>query len=151
MHHVKTHWKILPPLTFWSSAILFINLWYAVSNFKLLPISRFTRRSRSTVTMANLPGMRTAAPSSRVELRIRCKDLLNKDVTSKSDPCAVIYMQEGGRWYEVGIYVVLCTRKIFKKSVQWDKYPMFTVNSPPNRVTLKRTFSCTYRQGEQRT
>ena len=62
---------------------------------------RFTRRSLSSVTMANMPGMPTAAPSSRVELHIRCKDLLNKDVTSKSDPCAVFYMQEGGRWYEV--------------------------------------------------
>ena len=51
--------------------------------------------------MATIPVMRTGAPSSRVELRVRCKDLLNKDVTSKSDPCAVMFMQENGRWYEV--------------------------------------------------
>ena len=91
--------------------LLISGMLFQTSNFLLF---RFTRRSRSTVTMATLPDMRTAAPSSRVELRIRCKDLINKDVTSKSDPCAVIYMQEGGRWYEVGIYVVLCTRKILK-------------------------------------
>ncbi len=50
-----------------------------------------------------LPGMRPSVPSSKVELRIRCAHLLDRDVTSKSDPCAVMFMQEAnGRWYEVG-------------------------------------------------
>ncbi|XP_005103025.1 copine-3 [Aplysia californica] len=36
----------------------------------------------------------------KVELRVSCKNLLNKDVTSKSDPCAVLYFKEGGKFRE---------------------------------------------------
>ncbi|XP_074646861.1 copine-3-like isoform X2 [Tubulanus polymorphus] len=40
---------------------------------------------------------------SKVELRIECHNLLNKDVSSKSDPCAVLYLQnKGKKWIEVG-------------------------------------------------
>ena len=42
-----------------------------------------------------------AIPVSKVELFICCNGLLNKDVTSKSDPMCVIYLQDKGRWYEV--------------------------------------------------
>ena len=38
---------------------------------------------------------------ARVEVRIECNNLLNKDVMSKSDPCAAFYMMKGGRWEEV--------------------------------------------------
>lgn len=39
---------------------------------------------------------------SKVELRIECRNLLDKDVMSKSDPCAVLYMsRRGGHWDEV--------------------------------------------------
>ena len=40
-------------------------------------------------------------PVSKVEIHIKCSNLLNKDVTSKSDPCVVIYQQDKGHWYEV--------------------------------------------------
>ena len=40
---------------------------------------------------------------SRVELRIECNNLLNKDVMSKSDPCAAIYIMTAGSWHEVCI------------------------------------------------
>ncbi|XP_059147710.1 copine-3-like isoform X2 [Physella acuta] len=39
---------------------------------------------------------------SRVEIQLECKNLLNKDLLSKSDPCAVLYMMRGGRWEEYG-------------------------------------------------
>ncbi|RUS76350.1 hypothetical protein EGW08_015880, partial [Elysia chlorotica] len=39
---------------------------------------------------------------TRVEIRIECRNLLNKDVLSKSDPCACLYMMRAGRWEEVG-------------------------------------------------
>ena len=42
-------------------------------------------------------------PCSKVEVRISCNGLLNKDVTSKSDPCAVIYMMDKEKWFEVCI------------------------------------------------
>ncbi|XP_052783614.1 uncharacterized protein LOC128219719 [Mya arenaria] len=41
-------------------------------------------------------------PMTKVELRISCRKLKNKDITSKSDPCAVLFMQNGGNWTEVG-------------------------------------------------
>ena len=48
------------------------------------------------------PGGNTAgAPMSKVELRIECRKLLNKDITSKSDPCAVLYIFQGGNYTEV--------------------------------------------------
>ncbi|KAK7504633.1 hypothetical protein BaRGS_00004119 [Batillaria attramentaria] len=40
---------------------------------------------------------------SQVELRVECRNLLNKDVMSKSDPCAVMFMsRRGGHMDEVG-------------------------------------------------
>lgn len=42
-------------------------------------------------------------PVSRVELRISCGKLLNKDVTSKSDPmCVVTLMDKSGVFFEIG-------------------------------------------------
>ena len=44
---------------------------------------------------------------TKVELRLECHNLQNKDVTSKSDPCAVLYMQRAGKhWYEVSLFVI---------------------------------------------
>ncbi|XP_077983469.1 copine-3-like [Glandiceps talaboti] len=40
-------------------------------------------------------------PASKVELRISCRKLINKDISSKSDPMVVLYMQLGGTWVEV--------------------------------------------------
>ena len=50
------------------------------------------------------PGM-TSLPTSTVELSIRCENLPNKDLMSKSDPLCVVYMKQTGRqtnWFEVG-------------------------------------------------
>jgi len=41
-------------------------------------------------------------PVSRVEIQVSCNGLKNMDVTSKSDPCCVLYMQQdGASWQEV--------------------------------------------------
>ena len=48
-----------------------------------------------------------AVPVSKVELNLSCTNLLDKDVTSKSDPCAVLFMQDSGKWYEVSLLVLL--------------------------------------------
>lgn len=49
------------------------------------------------------PGVSSArAPMSKIELRIECRKLLNKDITSKSDPCAVLFMHQRGQWAEIG-------------------------------------------------
>ncbi|ESO90286.1 hypothetical protein LOTGIDRAFT_178865 [Lottia gigantea] len=40
---------------------------------------------------------------SKVDIQVECRSLLNKDTTSKSDPCAVLYMsRSGAQFYEVG-------------------------------------------------
>ena len=51
--------------------------------------------------MAYPGGTSAGAPMSKVELRIECRKLLNKDITSKSDPCAVLSISHGGKWTEV--------------------------------------------------
>ena len=47
-----------------------------------------------------------AACHSKVELRISCKKLLDKDVLSKSDPLCVLFEMRGGRWTEVDEFLV---------------------------------------------
>ncbi|XP_067651173.1 copine-3-like isoform X4 [Haliotis asinina] len=47
-------------------------------------------------------GSTAAQCVTKVELRVECKNLKNKDVMSKSDPCAVLLMQEGSQWKELG-------------------------------------------------
>lgn len=44
-----------------------------------------------------------SGPVSKVELRVECTGLKKKDEFSKSDPCAVLYMQQRGTnsWNEV--------------------------------------------------
>ena len=49
----------------------------------------------------NLPPT-TSLPTSTVELSVRCTDLADKDLLSKSDPLCVMYMQRNGQWFEVG-------------------------------------------------
>ena len=40
--------------------------------------------------------------TSLVEISISCKDLIRKDVLSKSDPFCVLYLQEGRSYRELG-------------------------------------------------
>uniref|UniRef100_A0A8B9B7P2 Copine 7 n=1 Tax=Anser brachyrhynchus TaxID=132585 RepID=A0A8B9B7P2_9AVES len=39
---------------------------------------------------------------SKVELRVSCKHLLDRDTLNKSDPCVLLLMQSQGQWVEVG-------------------------------------------------
>ncbi|XP_046563464.1 copine-3-like isoform X1 [Haliotis rubra] len=61
---------------------------------------------------------------TKVELRIECKNLKNKDVMSKSDPCAVLFMQAGSQWKEVGRTenVVNSLDPVFVQPVKVDYY-----------------------------
>ena len=38
---------------------------------------------------------------SKVELRVSCKALLDRDTLTKSDPCVIIMVQAQGQWTEV--------------------------------------------------
>ncbi|KAK7498760.1 hypothetical protein BaRGS_00009852, partial [Batillaria attramentaria] len=48
------------------------------------------------------PGGGAAQCVSKVELRIECRNLRNRDATSKSDPCAVLFLHSSGKWREEG-------------------------------------------------
>lgn len=42
---------------------------------------------------------------TKVELNVSCDNLLDKDVTSKSDPLCVLFLSTSGQqWYEVMLY-----------------------------------------------
>ena len=44
----------------------------------------------------------TATLSTPIELSLTCKDLLNSDLRSNSDPFIVVSTFEGNRWVEIG-------------------------------------------------
>jgi len=51
--------------------------------------------------MTNLPPS-NSLPTSTVELSVKCTDLADKDILSKSDPICVMFMQRNNQWFEVG-------------------------------------------------
>jgi len=54
--------------------------------------------------MASLLSKRLSGePVSKVEVHVSCDKLLNRDVTSKSDPCCLLYMMTDGKWLEVSV------------------------------------------------
>lgn len=60
---------------------------------------------RATATMGETPEPSPQAPLavvSKVELRVSCKHLLDRDTLNKSDPCVLLLMQSQGQWMEVG-------------------------------------------------
>ncbi|XP_005099802.1 copine-3 [Aplysia californica] len=62
---------------------------------------------------------------SRVNLYVECKNLLNKDVMSKSDPCAVLYMsRKGGHLVEIARTenVQNCLDPKFAKALRVDYF-----------------------------
>jgi hypothetical protein len=66
----------------------------------------------------------TGEPVSKVEIHISCDKLLNKDVTSKSDPCCLLYMMNNSQWYEVGRTETIknCLNPQFSKAFEVDYY-----------------------------
>ncbi|NXF37453.1 CPNE7 protein, partial [Nyctibius bracteatus] len=56
-------------------------------------------------TMSEAPEPSPQAPLavlSKVELRVSCRHLLDRDTLNKSDPCVLLLMQAQGQWMEVG-------------------------------------------------
>ena len=41
-------------------------------------------------------------PTSTVELSVRCSDLADTDLMSKSDPICVLFIKQKGQWFELG-------------------------------------------------
>lgn len=56
------------------------------------------------VQEATSPATSLSGPAtcvSKVELRVSCKALLDRDTLNKSDPCVIIMVQTNGQWTEV--------------------------------------------------
>ncbi|CAH2324355.1 copine-7 [Pelobates cultripes] len=69
-------------------------------------------------------GVVTATCVSKVELRVCCKNLLDRDTLNKSDPCAVLLMQSQGQWMEVDRTEVIKSNlnPVFSKVFTVDYY-----------------------------
>ena len=46
-------------------------------------------------------GSKALLPTSTVELSMKCTNLSDKDVFSKSDPLCVLFQKKSGQWYEM--------------------------------------------------
>lgn len=54
-----------------------------------------------------------AACVSKVELRVSCKALLDRDTLNKSDPCVILMVQTNGQWTEVSPSLQTCFLSLF--------------------------------------
>lgn len=60
------------------------------------------------VDEATSPATSLSGPAtcvSKVELRVSCKSLLDRDTLNKSDPCVVLMVQNNGQWIEVRLFL----------------------------------------------
>ncbi|ROL45897.1 Copine-4 [Anabarilius grahami] len=48
---------------------------------------------------------------TKVELRVACKGISDRDALSKPDPCVVLKMQSHGQWFEVSMNGFSCSTK----------------------------------------
>lgn len=51
---------------------------------------------------ANTLGIFNSPCLTKVELRVACKGISDRDALSKPDPCVILKMQSHGQWFEVG-------------------------------------------------
>ncbi len=51
---------------------------------------------------ANSLGLFSSPCLTKVELRLTCKGISDRDALSKPDPCVILKMQSHGQWMEVG-------------------------------------------------
>lgn len=62
------------------------------------------------VQEATSPATSLSGPAtcvSKVELRVSCKALLDRDTLNKSDPCVILMVQTNGQWTEVSPFLFL--------------------------------------------
>ncbi|XP_068597598.1 copine-7 [Brachionichthys hirsutus] len=76
----------------------------------------------ATSPAASLSG--PAACVSKVELRVSCKALLDRDTLNKSDPCVILMVQSNGQWTELDRTEVIKSNlhPVFAKVFSLDYY-----------------------------
>uniref|UniRef100_A0A8B9RPR5 Uncharacterized protein n=1 Tax=Accipiter nisus TaxID=211598 RepID=A0A8B9RPR5_9AVES len=50
---------------------------------------------------ANTLGIFNSPCLTKVELRVACKGISDRDALSKPDPCVILKMQSHGQWFEI--------------------------------------------------
>lgn len=63
--------------------------------------ARMSESQEASSPVAGIGGPVTCV--SKVELRVSCKSLLDRDTLKKSDPCVILLVQSQGQWTEVSV------------------------------------------------
>ncbi|XP_054484033.1 copine-4 isoform X2 [Agelaius tricolor] len=73
---------------------------------------------------ANTLGIFNSPCLTKVELRVACKGISDRDALSKPDPCVILKMQSHGQWFEVDRTEVIrtCINPVFSKLFTVDFY-----------------------------
>ncbi|XP_004284955.2 copine-8 isoform X2 [Orcinus orca] len=80
------------------------ELWMWAPAKPTAPTSKMDSRYTSTAGLGDLNQLSAAIPATRVEVSVSCRNLLDRDTFSKSDPICVLYVQGVGNkeWREFG-------------------------------------------------
>ncbi|XP_029359757.1 copine-4 isoform X2 [Echeneis naucrates] len=94
---------------------------------------------------ANSLGLFSSPCLTKVELRLTCKGISDRDALSKPDPCIVLNMQSHGQWMEVDrtevirscvnpAYSKVFTLDFYFEEVQRLRFELYDINSSHNGV-----------------
>ncbi|XP_039381532.1 copine-4 isoform X5 [Mauremys reevesii] len=88
------------------------------------PEQRMQKMSNIYESAANTLGIFSSPCLTKVELRVACKGISDRDALSKPDPCVILKMQSHGQWFEVDRTEVIrtCINPIFSKLFTVDFY-----------------------------
>ncbi|XP_006805681.1 copine-4-like [Neolamprologus brichardi] len=92
---------------------------------------------------ANSLGLFSSPCLTKVELRLTCKGISDRDALSKPDPCIVLNMQSHGQWMEVDrtevirscvspTYSKVFTLDFYFEEVQRLRFELYDINSSHN-------------------
>ncbi|XP_069544690.1 copine-4-like isoform X1 [Brachyistius frenatus] len=102
-------------------------------------------------------GLFSSACLTKVELRLTCKGVSDRDALSKPDPCVVLNMQSHGQWMEVDrteviqscvhpTYSKVFTLDFYFEEVQRLRFEMFDINSSLKEAHFLGSVECTLGQ-----
>ncbi|XP_025890631.1 copine-4-like [Nothoprocta perdicaria] len=77
-------------------------LW-AQNNFQVISCCKekgMKKMSNIYESAANTLGIFNSPCLTKVELRVACKGISDRDALSKPDPCVILKMQSHGQWFE---------------------------------------------------
>lgn len=76
---------------------LFLMDLFSLSEEGMKKMSNIYESAANTLGIFNSPCL------TKVELRVACKGISDRDALSKPDPCVILKMQSHGQWFEVSV------------------------------------------------